>query len=58
MWLPPTPPSDDSQESHIDAFLEMKYDTQSVISPAVLAAIAPFRYRMQFTRLLQKVMVT
>lgn len=44
MWLPPTPPSDDCEEFCIDTALEMNYDTQSVISPAVLAAIAPFRW--------------
>lgn len=44
IWLPPTPPSEDFEELCVDAALEMNYDTQTVISPAVLAAIAPFRW--------------
>lgn len=45
MWLPPTPPSEDYDDSYVDTVLEMKYSTQSVICPAILASIAPFRYR-------------
>lgn len=46
MWLPPTPPSDDADECYIDTVMEMKYDTQVNISPAVLASIASFRFLM------------
>ena len=43
MWLPPTPPVDDGDEFHIDVMMDMAYDTGSVITPAELASIAPYR---------------
>ena len=43
IWLPPTPPSEDSEEYYVDTVLDMKYNITSVIAPAVLASIAPFR---------------
>lgn len=50
MWLPPTPPSEDFDDIYVDTSLDMKYDTQSTISPAVLAAIAPFRLGSDWAR--------
>ena len=43
VWLPPTPPVDDGDELYVDIMLDMAYDTSSVITPAELASIAPFR---------------
>ena len=43
MWLPPTPPVDDGEEFYVDIMMDMAYDTSSVITPAELASIAPYR---------------
>lgn len=48
VWLPPTPPSDDVDECCVDTVVEMKYDTKSNISPAVLASVASFRFSLIF----------
>lgn len=41
--MPPTPPADDDNDYYFDLVLDMSYDTHMTISPAILAAIAPFR---------------
>ena len=44
IWLPPTPPSDDTEDLYVDLVLEMSYDTQGTMSTVFLASTVPYRY--------------
>ena len=53
VWLPPTPPADDTDadiyaDIYVDIVLDMAYDTSYHISPAELASIAPFRCKLGY----------
>ena len=43
IWLPPTPPSDDTEDLYVDLVLEMSYDTQGTMSTVFLASTVPYR---------------
>ena len=48
MWLPPTPPSEDSNDYYVDNVVEMNYDTQIVIDPTVLLSVATYRWALNY----------
>lgn len=48
IWLPPTPPSDDTEDLYVDLVLEMSYDTQSTMSTVFLASTFPYRWAATF----------